>query len=90
MTDRLSQSWYRARFRSEAAAAIDFRRTKVKVRDLSAFLRKHVVAPLDEMGVAIDLHDVQLVMVLLPVALVIAAFMRASWKKRQRMKDAGM
>jgi hypothetical protein len=60
------------------------------VRELSAFLRKHVVAPLDEMGVPIDLHDVQLVMVLLPVGLVIAAFMRASWKKRQRMKDAGM
>jgi hypothetical protein len=60
------------------------------VRDLSAFLRQHVVAPLAERGVRIDLHDVQLVMVLLPVGLVIAAFMRASWKKRQRMKDAGM
>jgi hypothetical protein len=60
------------------------------VREISAFLRQHVVAPLDEMGVSIDLHDVQLVMVLLPVGLVIAAFMRASWKKRQRMKDAGM
>jgi hypothetical protein len=42
------------------------------------------------MGVSIDLHDVQLVMVLLPVVLVVAAFMRASLKKRRRMKDAGM
>jgi hypothetical protein len=42
------------------------------------------------MGVPIDLHDVQLVMVLLPVGLVVVAFMRASWKKRQRMKDSGM
>jgi len=63
---------------------------EITVRELSAFLRQHVVAPLDEMGVPIDLRDVQLVMVLLPVGLVIAAFMRASWKKRQRMKDAGM
>jgi hypothetical protein len=42
------------------------------------------------MGVPIDLHDVQLVMVLLPVALVALAFIRASSKKRRRMKDAGM
>lgn len=60
------------------------------MRELSAILRRHVVAPLVEMGVPIDLHDVQLVMVLLPVAVVVAAFMRLSWKKRQRMKDAGM
>jgi hypothetical protein len=60
------------------------------MRELSAFLRRHVVAPLDARGVPIDLHDVQLVMVLLPVALVVVAFMRASWKKRQRMKDAGL
>ena len=49
-----------------------------------------MVAPLDEMGIPVDLHDVQLALVLLPVGLVVAAFMRASWKKRQRMKDAGM
>lgn len=60
------------------------------MRALSAFLRQHVVVPLDEMGVPIDLHDVQLVMVLLPVVLVVAAFMRVSLKKRRRMKDAGM
>jgi hypothetical protein len=72
-----------------AGAALDSC-ARFTVRDLSAFLRRYVVAPLDEMGVPIDLHDVQLVMVLLPVALVVAAFMRASWKKRQRMKDAGM
>ena len=63
---------------------------EITMRELSAFLRQHVVAPLDEMGVPVDLHDVQLAMVLLPVGLVVAAFMRASWKKRQRMKDAGM
>jgi cytochrome c oxidase subunit IV len=60
------------------------------MRQLSVFLRQHVVAPLNEMGVAVDLRDVQLVMLLLPVGLVVAAFMHASWKKRQRMKDAGM
>jgi hypothetical protein len=63
---------------------------EITVRALSAFLRQHVVVPLNDMGVPIDLHDVQLVMVLLPVALVVAAFMRVSSKKRQRMKDAGM
>lgn len=73
----------------DAASAIDCR-TRDHMRELSAFLRQHVVAPLDEMGVPVDLHDVQLVMVLLPVGLVVVAFMRASWKKRQRMKDAGM
>jgi hypothetical protein len=60
------------------------------MRELSTFLRQHVVAPLAEIGVPVDLHDVQLAMVLLPVSLVVAAFMRASWKRRQRMKDAGM
>ena len=63
---------------------------EITVRELSTFLRQHVVAPLDKMGVPVDLHDVQLVMVLLPVAFVVAAFMRASLKKRRRMKDAGM
>ena len=60
------------------------------MRDLSTFLRQHVVAPFNEMGVAIDLHDVQLALILLPVGLVVAAFIRVSWKKHQRMKDAGM
>jgi hypothetical protein len=60
------------------------------VRDLSLFLGQHVVAPLRDMSVPVDLQDVQLVLVLLPIGLVVAAFVRASWKKRRRMKDAGM
>lgn len=81
--------WWRAPF-GPMWGRVRLLRARITVRNLSAFLRQHVVAPLDEMGIPIDLHDVQLVMVLLPVALVAAAFMRASWKKRQRMKDAGM
>lgn len=60
------------------------------MRGLSAFLSEHVVAPLNDAGVPIDLRGVQLVMVLLPVALVAVAFIRASQKKRKRMRDAGL
>jgi len=63
---------------------------EITVRALSAFLRQHVVAPLDEMGVPIDLHDVQLVMVLLPLARTVTPSISASLTKRRRMKDAGM
>jgi len=60
------------------------------VRGLSTLLQQHVVSPLNEAGIAIDLRGVQVVIVLAPVAIVVLAFMVASWRKRQRMRDAGM
>ncbi len=57
---------------------------------LSEFLTEHVVRPLNGAGVPIDLGGVQLVLLLAPVALVVGAFIRASMKKQQRMRDAGM
>ena len=58
--------------------------------ELSPFLIEHVVLPLNELGVPIDIRGVQAGLLLLPVLLVAAAFVHAGWKKRQRMKDAGM
>jgi hypothetical protein len=60
------------------------------MRDLSALLSQHVVLPLNELGVPIGLRGVQAVLVLLPVAVVVAAFVRAWWKKQQQLRDAGM
>ena len=54
---------------------------------LSLLLQKWVVLPLNEAGIPIDLRGVQAVLLLLPVLIVVAAFMKASWSKRQRMKD---
>ena len=60
------------------------------MKGLSEFLRQHVVAALRDLGVPINLQDLQLVLVLLPIAFVVAAFVRASSNKRRRMRDAGM
>lgn len=60
------------------------------MRDLSGLLTRHVVTPLNELGVPIDLRGVQAVIVVLPVLMVVAGFVRAWWKKRQQLKDGGM
>jgi len=60
------------------------------VREFTLWIREHVVRSLNEHGVPVDLHTVQWVLVLAPVIIVVAAFARASWKKKQRMRDAGM
>ena len=60
------------------------------MRELSIWLQQHVVLPLNELGIPIDLRGVQAVLVLLPVAVLVAGFVRAWWKKRQQLKDAGM
>jgi len=60
------------------------------VSELSPFLIEHVVLPLNELGVPIDIHGVQAGLLGLPVLLVVLAFLHTGWKKRQGMKDAGM
>jgi hypothetical protein len=60
------------------------------MRELSGLLRQHVVLPLNELGVPIDLRGVQAVMVSLPVLIAVGVFVHAWWRKRQRLKDAGM
>ena len=60
------------------------------MRDLSTLLTREIVAPLNRMGIAIDLRQIQAVLVLTPILLVVAAFLYTGWKKRQRMRDAGM
>lgn len=60
------------------------------MRDLSALLQARVVAPLNELGIPIDLRGVQALLLLLPVALLALGFVHAWWKKKERMKDAGM
>lgn len=57
---------------------------------LSMWLMEHVVRPLNGAGIPIDLGGVQATLLGAPVALVALAFVRASWKRRQRMRDAGM
>ena len=54
---------------------------------LSVLLQQWVVRPLNEAGLPIDLRGVQALLLVLPVLIVVAAFMKASWSKRQRMKD---
>jgi len=58
--------------------------------ELGALLTDKVVVPLNELGVPIDLRGVQACLLLLPVLLVVGAFVHATWKKRRQMKDAGM
>lgn len=60
------------------------------MRELSSLLTRHVVLPLNELGVPIDLRGVQALIVLLPVAIAVGAFVHAGWRKRQQLKDAGM
>ena len=54
---------------------------------LSHLLQERVVLPLNDAGLPIDLRGVQAVLLLLPVLIVVAVFVHASWKKRQQMKD---
>jgi hypothetical protein len=60
------------------------------VRELSAWLRQHVVPLLNDLGVPIDLHGVQAALILLPLLAVAAGFLRVRSKKRKQMKDAGL
>jgi hypothetical protein len=60
------------------------------MRELSGLLTRHVVQPLNELGIPIELRGVQAGLILLPVLVVFAAFLRAWWKKRQALRDAGM
>ncbi|MGD8863409.1 MAG: hypothetical protein PVI30_25570 [Myxococcales bacterium] len=57
---------------------------------LSRFLTRNVVVPLNEQGIPIDLGDVRALLILTPIAVVVGAFLVAGWKKRKRMRDAGM
>jgi hypothetical protein len=57
------------------------------MKNLSALLHQHVVLPLNELGIPIDLRGVQAVLVLSPILIVVLAFAHASWKKRKQMRD---
>jgi hypothetical protein len=57
------------------------------VSKLGAILQEHVVRPLNEAGIPIDLRGVQAGLLLLPIAIVVVAFIHASWRKRQQLKD---
>jgi hypothetical protein len=54
---------------------------------LSRLLQEEVVLPLNELGIPIDLRGLQALLLLLPVLIVVAAFIHASWRKRQQLKD---
>ena len=54
---------------------------------LSILLQEHVVRPLNALGVPIDLRGLQVVLLLVPVAIVVAAFVHASWRKGRQLKD---
>ena len=54
---------------------------------LGILLQEQVVLPLNGLGVPIDLRGLQAVLLLLPVAIVIAAFILASWRKGRQLKD---
>jgi hypothetical protein len=60
------------------------------MRDLTHLLREQVVLPLNELGIPIDLRGVQALLLAVPILIGIGAFVIAGFKKRQRMKDAGM
>lgn len=60
------------------------------MRQLAPLLTEHVVKPLIELGVPIDLRGVQTGMLLIPALMVAGALVHAWLKKRRQMKDAGM
>jgi hypothetical protein len=60
------------------------------MRQLAPLLTEHVVKPLNELGVRIDLRGVQTGMLLIPALMVAGALVHAWLKKRRQMKDAGM